>query len=93
VSKKVLEPAGDYIIVLDGASETTIDGIELPGNTREKEMLSGLVVFVGPDAQSCTKPQDQVLYGPYAGKTVIMNGVQFRLLRQGQIEAYVRDTE
>ena len=33
------------------------------------------------------------LYGPYAGKTVVLEGVEFRLLREGQIEGYIRKSQ
>ena len=41
-----VEPAGDHILVADIARETTIDGIVLPDNVREQEMLFGLRNFV-----------------------------------------------
>jgi len=57
---------------------------------RQMEMVYGTVIFAGPLA-AATQPKDQVCYGPYAGKTVIMDGMQFRLLREEQIEAYLRE--
>lgn len=92
MSKSVLEPATDHLFVIDGLRETTIDGISLPDNIRQQEMICGTVVFVGPQA-TCTKVQDLVLYGPYAGKTVVFNGIEFRLICEGQIESYIRKTE
>lgn len=84
-----LQPAGDHLLVVDMPRSAVIDGIELPANMRQQEMVFGTVVFVGPEALN-TKPEDRVCYGPYAGKTVVMEGVEFRIIRQGQIEAYVR---
>jgi co-chaperonin GroES (HSP10) len=84
-----LEPANDYCLVVDSSRETTIDGISLPDNMKQQEMVFGTVVFVGPKAEF-TKAEDRVCYGPYAGKTVVMDGIEFRMLREGQIEAYVR---
>ena len=89
MSKSYLEPAGDHIIVADTPRDKTIDGIELPDNIKNQEMLFGLVIFVGPEAGR-THPQDTVCFGPYAGKNIILDGVEFRIMRQGQIEAYVR---
>jgi co-chaperonin GroES (HSP10) len=89
MSKTYLEPATDHILVVDGSQVTTIDGIDMPDNAKQKDMLAGSVVFIGPDARH-TQLADTVLYGPYAGKSVVVDGMEFRLLREGQIEAYLR---
>lgn len=89
MSKSFLEPATDHLLVVDMPRSTSIDGIDLPDNQRQQEMVFGTVVFAGPDAEA-TKPEDRICYGPYAGKTVVLDGVEFRLLKEGQIEAYVR---
>lgn len=91
MSKTYIEPATDHVIVAEVVQETIIDGITVPDNARQKEMLSGTVIFAGPDAHR-TNPHDIVLYGPYAGKNIVVDGMEFRLLREGQIEAYVRKT-
>lgn len=93
MANKTLEPSGDYVLVIDGSNEVVVDGITLPENVRQKEMVFGTVVFVGPDARDRTKPEDQIYYGPYAGKSVVLNGIEFRSMRQGQIEGYVRSTQ
>ena len=90
--KNVLQPANDFVMVVDGARETTLDGISLPDNVRQQEMVFGAVVFIGPLVNN-TKIFDRVIYGPYAGKTIVMDGVEYRLLREGQIEAYIRTVE
>lgn len=92
MSKSFLEPAGDHVLVIDNVRETTIDGITLPDNQKQQEMVFGLVVFVGPQVL-VAKPEDRVCYGPYAGKGVVMEGVEFRILREGQIEAYIRKSQ
>lgn len=90
MAKIILEPASDRVLVVDDPSETIIDGIEIPGIAKEKQMLTGTVIVVGPEAKAFTHPEDKVLYGPYAGKNVVLSGVELRLLRQGQIEGYLR---
>lgn len=92
MSKSYLEPANDHLLIADSPRETTLDGIELPGNIRQQEMCFGTVIFVGPQA-TATHPEDQVCYGPYAGKNVIIDGIEFRLLREGQIEGYIRKSQ
>lgn len=87
---KYLEPANDFVIVVDNPRTVVIDGIELPENVRQQETVFGTVVFVGPNVPH-TAIHDTVCYGPYAGKTIVIEGLEFRLLRDGQIEAYLRD--
>lgn len=91
MSKNYLEPAEDHLLVVDSPRDVTIDGIILPDNMKQQEMVFGTVVFVGPLALK-TKPEDCVCYGPYAGKTVVLDGIEFRIIVEGQIEAYVRKT-
>jgi co-chaperonin GroES (HSP10) len=92
MSNNYIEPATDHLIVVDGLRETIIDGITMPDNEKQQEMVIGTVIFAGPDADH-TQPHDTVLYGPYAGKTIIVNGSEMRILREGQIEAYVRKSQ
>ncbi len=87
-----IDPATDHVIVAELPRSTIIDGIEMPDNEKQQEMICGTVVFVGPEAHR-TNPADCVMYGPYAGKHIIVDGTQFRLLREGQIEAYIRKTQ
>lgn len=90
--KQRLEPANDRVLVVDTPRETTIEDISLPDNVRQQEMVFGTVVFVGPKVSDATRPKDRVCYGPYAGKTVVIDGMELRLLIEGQIEAYIRES-
>lgn len=83
-----LEPMGDYLLVVDNLVETSLDGIILPDNQRQQEMCFGTVVAVGPACSQIQK-ENIILFGPYAGKHVIIEGIQFRLLREGQAEGRV----
>jgi co-chaperonin GroES (HSP10) len=85
-----IEPAGDHVLVADSPREVSIDGIDLPSNMKQQEMVIGVVVWIGPLVSECTKPEQLICYGPYAGKTVVSGGRELRLLREGQIEGYVR---
>jgi co-chaperonin GroES (HSP10) len=89
MSKNYIEPATDHVLVIDAPHDTTIDGISLPDNVKQQEMVFGTVVCAGPNAHK-TKPRDNVGYGPYAGKNVVMEGLEYRLIREGQIEFYIR---
>ena len=48
MSKSYLEPAEDHLLVADNPRETTLDGITMPDNMRQQEMVFGIVVFAGP---------------------------------------------
>lgn len=91
--KNVIEPAGDFVLVIDVNRDTTLDGITLPDNMKQQEMIYGHVVEVGPLVTPVTKKNDLICYGPYAGKNIVLEGVEFRSLREGQIELYVRQKE
>lgn len=90
---KVLKPANDFVIVADAKRDTYIDGIEMPENMKQQEMATGMVVAVGRLVSSETKVKAIVCYGPYAGKTVVIDGMELRLLREGQIEGYIEEAE
>jgi co-chaperonin GroES (HSP10) len=91
--KTIMEPAGDQVIVLEVPRANTLDGFVLPDNEREQEMHYGRVIFVGPQCSKFTQPQDSVAFGPYAGKHLLFDGVQFRIMKEGQIEVYFRNVE
>lgn len=94
MSKTILEPAGDHVLVIDVPHDTVIDGITMPDNIKQQEMFFGLVIFAGRKcSDERTKAEAKVCYGPYAGKLVVLDGVQFRILLEGQIEAYVTQVE
>lgn len=92
MSKNYIDPATDHVLAVDSPQDTNIDGIILPDNVKQLNMLAGSVVFVGPETHH-THPADMVLYGPYAGKEIVIDGMKFRLLREGQIEAYLRKSQ
>lgn len=92
MAKTILEPANDFVMVIDAPHETTLEGISLPDNMRQQEMVFGTVVFIGPLVKD-TKVLDRICFGPYAGKMVVLDGIEYRLLKEGQIEAYIRTVE
>lgn len=86
-----LVPLGDHVLVIDKPQETTIDGIELPGNTKQQDMVFGMVVAVGTNATANVNQRDIIVYGPYAGKTIVIGGTEFRILKCGAIEGKLRE--
>ena len=91
---KKLKPSNDMVLILDLPRTTTLDGIEMPDNMRQQEMVFGRVVSVGPKvSKDETREGDVVCYGPFAGKTVPIDGVEFRILKEGQIEGRIVDED
>lgn len=90
--KSRLEPMGDHLLVVDADRSVTIDGITLPDNVRQQEMVFGYVVAVGPECATIVE-KATICYGPYAGKMVAVDGIEFRLLRAGQVEGRIVQTD
>lgn len=89
---KRIEPAGDFVLVVDHQESSSLEGIDLPDNVRQKEMLFGTIVAVGPKVEDTRAvPHAVIAYGPYAGMTLALNGMELRELREGQIAAYIVD--
>ena len=90
-----LRPLDDRVVVqvLD-AVEKTAGGILLP-DTAKQEPQEGKVIAAGPgklgDAGTRTvlavKVGDTVLFGKYSGSDVEVNGVEYKILREGDILA------
>jgi co-chaperonin GroES (HSP10) len=93
MSNTYFDPATDHVLVAELPHETIIDGITMPDNEKQQEMIYGTVVFVGPEARETTHTGDLIAYGPYAGKHIVVSGMQFRLIRNGQIEGYIRKSQ
>ena len=92
MAKTYLEPSNDMVLLVDMPRTTTLDGITMPDNMREQEMVFGTIVAVGPLVNhNYTKPEDRVCYGPFAGKTVAIDGIEFRLMKEGQIEGHLQE--
>lgn len=89
---KRIEPAGDFVLVVDHSDATSLDGIPMPENVRQKEMMFGSIVAVGPKVEDARAvPHAVIAYGPYAGMTLALDGTELRELREGQIAAYIVD--
>ena len=93
-----LSPLADRVVLKQlEAEETTKSGIVLPGNAQEKPQQAE-VVAVGPggvvDGKEVTMQVsvgDKVIYSKYAGTEVKLDGEEFIVVRQNDIEAKVED--
>lgn len=87
-----LKPLADRVLIKPAvAEEKTVGGIIIPDTAKEKP-LKGEVVAVGSgtkDEEMVVKPQDQVLYGKYAGTEIELDGEKFLIMRQSDILAII----
>ena len=93
-----LAPLGDRVVLKQlEAEETTKSGIVLPGNAQEKPQQAE-VVAVGPggivdgkEVEMQVSVGDKVIYSKYAGTDVKLDGEEFIIVRQNDIQARVED--
>lgn len=91
-----MKPLGDRVVIkMLETEETTKSGIVLPGSAKEKPQMAE-VVAIGPgavvDGQLVpmeVKVGDKVLMSKYAGTEVKFDGVEYTILKQGDILAIV----
>lgn len=91
-----LNPLFDRVVIRNiEAEEVSRGGILLAGNAKEKPQTAE-VVAVGPggvvdgkEVQMVVKVGDKVVYTKYAGSEVKLDGVEYIIVKQGDILAIV----
>ena len=91
-----MKPLGDRVVIKNmEAEETTRGGIILTNSAKEKPLMAE-VVAVGPggnvDGKEITMQVSvgqKVIYSKYAGTEIKLDGVEYIILRQGDILAIV----
>ena len=91
-----MKPLGDRVVIKNmEAEETTKGGIILATAAKEKPLMAE-VVAVGPggnvDGKEIVmqvKVGDKVIYSKYAGTEVKLDGVEYIIVKQGEILAIV----
>ncbi|MCY2943902.1 MAG: co-chaperone GroES [Planctomycetota bacterium] len=90
-----IRPLDDRVVVEQlEAEEKTSGGILLPDNAKQKPQR-GSVVAVGQGKRHddgtvtalSVKAGDEVVYGRYAGSDVLINGKEYKILRESDILA------
>lgn len=88
----MVKPLSDRVLILPNpAEEKTAGGLYIPDTAKEKP-LAGKVVAVGPgtkDVKMEVKEGDEVLYGKYSGQEIQIDGVEYLIMRQGDILAII----
>ena len=93
-----LKPLLDKVVLKKvEATEVTKAGIILPGSAQEKPEVS-VIVAVGPgglvdgkEIKMTVKVGDKVITSKYSGTEVKADGVEYTIVRQGDILAIVED--
>ena len=92
MSKINIQPLADRVLILPAAAETkTSSGIIIPDSAKEKPQ-KGTVVAVGPGTSEnpiTVKTGNSVLYGKYAGTELQHEGVDYLIMKEGDILAIV----
>ena len=87
-----LQPLADRVVIkMVEAEETTKSGIILTGSAKEKPQIAE-VIAVGPglkDNKMQVKVGDKVITSKFSGTEVKMDGVEYTIVRQGDILAIV----
>ena len=91
-----IKPLADRVVIkLVEEEETTKGGLILSGSAKEKPQVAE-VLAVGPggmvdgkEVQMIVKVGDKVLTSKYSGTEVKMDGVEYTIVRQGDILAIV----
>lgn len=91
-----IKPLADRVVVkMVESEETTKSGIVLPGSAKEKPQVAEIVA-AGPGAVEDgkkipmeVKVGDKVLLSKYAGTEVKYDGIEYTILKQGDILAIV----
>lgn len=87
-----VEPLGDRIVVRRIESPRQVGRIILPDSTREQSDR-GEVLAVGPGKDepiAGIEPGDVVLFAPFAGSLVSVDGEEFLILREADVLGRLR---
>ena len=91
-----IKPLADRVVIkMVEAEETTKSGIILAGSAKEKPQVAEVIavgeggMVDGNEVKMYLKAGDKVLMSKYAGTEVKIDGVEYTILRQGEILAIV----
>ncbi len=87
-----IKPLADRVLIEPAAAETTtVAGIIIPDNAKEKPQ-KGIIVATGKgtkDDPITVKVGDSVLYGKYAGTELKYKGKDYLIMRESDIFAII----
>lgn len=81
-------PRADRVLVSVIDQDRMIEGVLLPDSAKE-DALVGKVVAVGDSQGQEFSEGDIVLFGPWAGKNIQLEGIPFRVMTEGEIDGKI----
>lgn len=92
MSKINIKPLADRVLVKPlPAEKTTASGLIIPDSAKEKQQ-KGNVIATGKglkDEPMTVKVGDTVLFGKFAGSELVVDGVEYLIMRESDILAIV----
>ncbi|MFA5300355.1 MAG: co-chaperone GroES [Lutibacter sp.] len=92
MSKINIKPLADRVLVKPlPAEKTTASGLIIPDSAKEKQQ-KGTVMAIGKglkDEPMTVKVGDTVLFGKFAGSELVVDGVEYLIMRESDILAIV----
>ncbi|WP_456378170.1 co-chaperone GroES [Lutibacter sp.] len=92
MSKINIKPLADRVLVKPIEAETTTaSGLIIPDSAKEKQQ-EGTVIAVGngtKDEPLTVKVGDKVLFGKYAGTELVLESVEYLIMREADILAII----
>ena len=86
-----IQPRGKYVLVEVDKEESRVSksGLVTPANVEQERKSIGTVVGAG-DQINDIKKGDRVIFGTYAGDPVKMDGVEYKLLLDEDVLAFIK---
>jgi chaperonin GroES len=92
MNKLKIRPLADRVIIEPAAAEEkTASGIIIPDTAKEKPQ-KGTVLAAGPgkkDEPMTLKTGDVVLYGKYSGTEIVIDGINYLIMRESDVLAII----
>ncbi len=92
MSKINIKPLADRVLVKPlPAEKTTASGLIIPDSAKEKQQ-KGTVIAIGnglKDEPMTVKVGDTVLFGKYAGTELVVDSIEYLIMREADILAIV----
>ncbi len=89
---KQIIPRGKQILVKPDIEKemATSEGVYKPSNTEQEKKSYGSVISVGVEIKD-VKKGDKVIFGTFAGDPIILDEVEYRLLHDEDVLAFLKD--